>query len=59
MTANDALNPAFDDAVQATKKAITNAMLAAESMTGVAGHRVSALSHELLREVLRKYNRLP
>ena len=59
MTANDALNPAFDAAVQATEEAIINAMLAAESMTGVAGHRVSALSHERLREVLKKYNRLP
>lgn len=58
MMANDALNPVFEAAVQATEEAILNAMFAAESMTGFNGHRVSALPHERVRDVLKKYNRL-
>ncbi len=58
MTSNDALNSAFEATVQATEEAIVNAMLAADSMTGFHGHRVAALSHDRLREVLKKYNRL-
>jgi D-aminopeptidase len=55
---NEAMNPIFEGAVQATEEAIINAMLAAETMTGRSGHRVAALPHERLREVLKKYNRL-
>lgn len=58
MTSNDALNSAFEATVQATEEAIVNAMLAADSMTGFRGHRVAALSHDGLRDVLKKYNRL-
>ena len=58
MTPNEALNPIFEATVQATEEAIINAMIAAETMTGISGHRVTALSHERLREVLKKYNRL-
>jgi D-aminopeptidase len=32
--------------------------VAAETMTGVNGHRAEALPHDKLREVLKKYNRL-
>ncbi|HXG10174.1 MAG TPA: P1 family peptidase [Gemmataceae bacterium] len=58
MLANDRMNPLFDAVVQATEEAIINALLAAETMTGRDGHRVVALPHDRLREVLRKYNRL-
>jgi D-aminopeptidase len=58
MTPNEALNPVFEATVQATEEAIINAMLAAETMAGTNGHRVVALPHDRLREVLRKYNRL-
>ncbi|HZT36974.1 MAG TPA: P1 family peptidase [Bryobacteraceae bacterium] len=58
MMPNDSLNPVFEGVVQATEEAIINAMLAAESMTGVNGHRVTALPRERLRELLRKYGRL-
>jgi D-aminopeptidase len=58
MVPNDALNAVFEGTVQATEEAIINAMLGAETMTGVNGHRVTALPHDRLREVLRKYNRL-
>ena len=37
---------------------IVNAMIAAETMTGIDDHTVIALPHERLREVLKKYNRL-
>jgi D-aminopeptidase len=57
MLPNDKLNPIFEAAVQATEEAIINAMIAAETMTGVNGHSVTALPHDRLREVLKKYNR--
>jgi D-aminopeptidase len=58
MLPNDSLNPVFEAAVQATEEAIVNAMVGAETMTGVDGHTVTALPHDRLREVLKKYNRL-
>ncbi|MBK5292803.1 MAG: P1 family peptidase [Acidobacteriia bacterium] len=58
MAKNEALDPVFEAAVQATEEAIINAMLAADTMTGRDRHRVAALSHDRLREVLKKYNRL-
>jgi D-aminopeptidase len=44
--------------VQATEEAIINAMVAAETMTGIENHKVIALPHDRLRAVLKKYNRL-
>jgi L-aminopeptidase/D-esterase-like protein len=44
--------------VQATEEAIVNALTAAETMAGVDGHKVEAISHDALRHTLRKYNRL-
>jgi D-aminopeptidase len=58
MLPNDRLNPVFEAAVQATEEAIVNAMVGAETMTGVDGHKVYALPHDRLRETLKKYNRL-
>jgi L-aminopeptidase/D-esterase-like protein len=58
MLANDTLNPIFEATVQATEEAIVNAMVAAEDMTGVKGHKVTALPHDGLRQVLKKYSRL-
>ncbi|MBZ5625509.1 MAG: P1 family peptidase [Acidobacteriia bacterium] len=58
MMPNDGLNAVFEGAVQATEEAIINAMLGAENMTGFAGHKISALPHDRLQEVLKKYNRL-
>lgn len=55
---NEAMNPIFDAVIQATEESIINAMVAAETMTGFQGHTVQALSHQQLREVLRKFNRL-
>jgi D-aminopeptidase len=58
MLPNDSLNPLFLATVQATEEAVINAMVAAETMTGIDDHTVIALPHDRLREVLKKYNRL-
>jgi D-aminopeptidase len=57
MLANDEMNATFEATVEATEEAIINAMLGAETMTGYEGHRVIALPHDRLREVLRRYQR--
>jgi L-aminopeptidase/D-esterase-like protein len=58
MVPNDSLDPLFGATVQATEEAVVNAMVAADDMTGIDDHHVTALSHDKLREVLSKYNRL-
>ena len=58
MLPNDRMDPLFAATAQATEEAIVNAMVAAETMTGINGHKVIALPHDKLREVLKKYNRL-
>src|SRR6266702_3900390 len=58
MLPNDQLNPLFLATVQATEEAVINAMVAAETMTGINDRTVIALPHDRLREVQKKYNRL-
>jgi L-aminopeptidase/D-esterase-like protein len=58
MLSNRRISAVFEATVQATEEAVINALVAAETMTGVDGHRTEAISHESLRQVLRKYNRL-
>ena len=58
MAPNDSLDVVFAATVEATEEAIVNAMVAAQDMTGADGHRVIALPHDRLREILKKYNRL-
>jgi D-aminopeptidase len=58
MLPNDGMDPLFAATVQATEEAVINAMVAAETMTGIENHRVIAIPHERLRAVLKKYNRL-
>lgn len=55
---NEAINPLFEAAIDATSEAILNAMLAAETMTGANGFRVHALPHDRLIAALRKYGRI-
>ena len=54
---NDQLSPLFEAAVQATEEAITNTLVAAETMTGADGFRVFGLPHARLQTVMQKYNR--
>jgi D-aminopeptidase len=58
MLPNDRIEPIFAGTIQATEEAVVNAMIAAETMTGIDNHRVIALPHDELRAVLKKYNRL-
>lgn len=58
MLANDRINPIFLATVQATEEAIINAMIAAETMTGVNGNTVYAIPHDRLKQAMKKYNRL-
>src|SRR5207248_6482803 len=58
MISNARIGAVFDATVQATEEAIVNALVAAETMSGVDGHRVEAISHDALQQILRKYNRL-
>ena len=58
MLPNRQLDSLFLATVQATEEAVVNAMVAAETMTGINGKTVPALPHDKLREVLKKYNRL-
>ncbi len=58
MLPNDRIDPIFLATVQATEEAVINAMVAADTMTGINNRTVVALPHDKLREILRKYNRL-
>ncbi len=58
MLPNDSLDPIFLATVQATEEAVVNALVAAETMTGINNRTVIALPHDRLRELLKKYNRL-
>ena len=55
---NDRMDPIFAGVVQATEEAIVNALIDNQSMTGRDNHRVDALPHDRMRELLKKYNRL-
>ena len=48
----------FEATVQAVEEAIINAMMAAETMSGINGNKVYALPHDLLLQILKNYNRL-
>jgi D-aminopeptidase len=58
MLPNDRIEPVFAATVQATEEAVVNAMIAADTLTGIDNHRAVALPHDELRAVLKKYNRL-
>ncbi len=58
MLPNDQINHLFEATIQATEEAIINALIAAETMTGINGNTIYALPHDRLRQVLRRYNRL-
>jgi D-aminopeptidase len=55
--ANDDLDPLFEATVQATEEAIVNAMVAADTMTGIDGKTVIALPHDRLKAALAKFRR--
>ena len=59
MLPNDRITPLFQATAQATEAAITNALLAAETMTGANDLRVYALPVDRMLGVMKKYGRLP
>jgi L-aminopeptidase/D-esterase-like protein len=58
MLPNDRMDPLFEATVQATEEAIINALVAAETMTGVDNRKVIAIPHDRLQQVMKKYHRL-
>jgi L-aminopeptidase/D-esterase-like protein len=58
MLPNDRITPLFEAAVYATEEAIVNALVAAETMSGINKNTVYALPIDRLKQVLMKYNRL-
>ena len=59
MLANDRLSPLFKATAQATEAAITNALLAAETMTGADDLRIFAMPVDRMLDIMRKYRRMP
>lgn len=57
MLPNDEINLLFAATIEATEEAILNALVAAETMTGINGYTVHALPHDRVRELMKKYNR--
>lgn len=55
---NERINPIFEATVDCVEEAITNAMVAAETMTGADGLRVYALPTDQVVAALRKHGRL-
>jgi D-aminopeptidase len=54
---DQALDPLFEAAVEATEEAIANALVAAETMVGRDGITAHALPHDRLAEVMTRYGR--
>ena len=57
MLSNDRISALFSATVQATEEAIVNALVAAETMTGVNGRTIERLPHNRVRELLKRYAR--
>jgi D-aminopeptidase len=54
MLGNDAIDPLFYAAIEATEEAIVNALLQAETMTGKGGSTAHRLDPELLADLVRR-----
>ena len=55
--ANSRIDPVFAATIEATEEAIVNALVAAETMTGIGGLVVPALPHDRLREAMDRHRR--
>jgi len=54
---NDLMDSLFTATVEATEEAIINALVDNHDMIGRDNHKVEALPHDRLRELLKKYKR--
>ncbi len=57
MLSNSRISALFDATVYATEEAIINALFAAETMIGQDDHRIEALPHERVVEIMRRFGR--
>lgn len=51
---NDLMDPLFTGVVQATEEAVVNALVDNQTMIGRDNHRVEALPHDRLREIIKR-----
>ena len=58
MLPNDRITPLFQATAQATEAAITNALLAADTMTGANDLRIYAMPVDRMLAVMKKYGRM-
>jgi L-aminopeptidase/D-esterase-like protein len=59
MLPNDRISPIFQATAQATEAAITNALLAAETITGANDVRIYKMPVDRMLAAMKKYGRLP
>jgi L-aminopeptidase/D-esterase-like protein len=59
MLPNDRISPLFQATAQATEAAITNALLAADTMTGANDLRIFKMPVDRMLAAMKKYGRLP
>lgn len=52
---NNLMDPLLAGVVQATEEAVVNALIDNHSMTGRDNHRVDALPHDRLREIMKRF----
>ena len=52
---NDLMDPLFTAVVQSTEEAVVNALIDNHSMTGRDNHRVDALPHDRLRQIMKRF----
>ena len=57
LLSTDEINPVFRAVVEATEESVINAMMKAETMTGINGNTVHALPYDRLADVMAKYGR--
>jgi len=57
LLSTDEINPLFRAVVEATEESVINAMMKAETMTGINGNTVYALPYDRLRAVMAKYGK--
>jgi D-aminopeptidase len=57
LLSTDEINPLFQAVVEATEESVINALMKAETMTGINGNTVHALPYDRLATVMAKYGR--
>jgi L-aminopeptidase/D-esterase len=54
----EAIDRVYKATVEATEESVINALIAAETMTGINGNTFYGIPHEQVKKILKKYNRL-